>query len=296
MSGVGVSEKNNYENKNDKLNFNRLYALCKDKHLYEFEILTSSSYDNYTLTVKSKIMIEHDCNVTSMVCYLPYGSGKDNLIISNDDFKLRTVMVNETNDPVIKLTGLGPCYGHHIEKLRIIPGNDKDKRLLAFNTGEKVFGLIYLPIDGNPFRYMGVIGHPDEIKEIKPTKNLNYILTTGGDDFIINGWKYNINPLSDAVLNNGSDLKPFLTLLEGGEDGLKYQEMKNFFYYAQIKSKEENTTKHRTLSETVPNNLIHGLLAAMDYYPSQKEVANIINEISKSDVKMDGVTFDMFVK
>jgi WD40 repeat protein len=280
----------------EKDKFNRLYAICKDKHLYEFEILPNSNYDNYTLQVKSKIMIEHDCNTSSLVSYQPFGVGKDNLIISNDDFKLRTVMLNEQTDPVIKMTCLGPCYGNHIKKLRYVPNHDKDKRILAFNTGSKVFGLILLPLDGNPFRYMGVIGHPNYIHDIKPAKHTNYILTTGGTDFTINGWKYNIAPLHDSILNNGSDLKPFLTLLEGGEDGVKYQEMKNFFYYAQIKSKEENTTKHRTLSETVPNNLIHGLLAAMDYYPSQKEISNIINEISKSDVKSDGVTFDMFVK
>ena len=32
-------------------------------------------------------------------------------------------------------------------------------------------------------------------------------------------------------------------LLAGGKEGLKYQDMINYFYYAQIKSKDENTTK-----------------------------------------------------
>lgn len=283
---------------------NRLYAICADRNLYEFDVLPNSNYENYSLTIKNKIKVEYDCNLTSLVCYPPVSNGRDrNLIVANDEFKIRTIMVYPVPEPLVRQTSLGPCYGGPIKKLRVIPGNDKDKRLLAFSTEKKIFGLIYLPVDGNPFRYMGVIGHPNNIQDIKPTKNLDYILTTGGSDFIINGWRYNVNPLNDAVLNNGSDLKPFLSLLEGGEDGLKYQDMKNFFYYAQIKSKDENTTKQRTLSEIVPKEYIHGLLTSMDFYPSKKELQNIENEVRYSKYSetegrnfQEGLTFEMFVK
>jgi WD40 repeat protein len=280
----------------DKDKILRLYALSRDKYLHEFEVSHNTNFENLILISKYSLKIEHDCNVASMVSNLPFGVARDNLIIANDDFKLRSIMLSETADPLIKSTCLGPCYGSHIKKLRMIPGHDKDRRLMTFSTGQKIFGLVLLPVDGNPFRYMGVIGHPESIQDIRPAKNHNYILTTGGTDFIINGWKYNIDPLSEAVLNNGTDLKPFLTLLEGGEDGVKFQEMKNLFYYAQIKSKDEDTTKQRTLSETVNTSYIQGLLSALDYYPSLKEVSNIVNEINKSEVKTDGVTFEMFVK
>lgn len=55
--------------------------------------------------------------------------------------------------------------------------------------------------------------------------------------------------------------------------------MVDFFYYAQIKSKDENTTKHRVLDQTVSINLIHGLLASLGYYPSNEEIANIQKEV-----------------
>jgi hypothetical protein len=90
---------------------------------------------------------------------------------------------------------------------------------------------------------MGVIGHPNGIQDIKVAKHCDYIFTTGGSDYTINAWKINVNPIIDAVDNGGKDIEPFLTLIEGGRDGLIFQDMVNFFYYAQIKSKDENTTK-----------------------------------------------------
>jgi hypothetical protein len=89
---------------------------------------------------------------------------------------------------------------------------------------------------------MGVIGHPNTIQDMKTAKNYDYIFTTGGSDFTINAWKVNIDPLIDSVQNGGEGIEPFLTLIEGGREGLMYQDMINFFYYAQIKS-NENTTK-----------------------------------------------------
>ena len=160
-------------------------------------------------------------------------------------------------------TSLGPCFGGPIQVMRVIPGKDKTKRLISFITKEKVLGLMCLPIDGNPFRYMGVIAHPGIIKDMKPATNASYIFTTGGDDYTINIWRYNINPLIEVVENGGDGIKPFLNLLEGGMEGKKYKEMVDYFYYAQIKSKDENTTKHRVLDQTVAINCIHGLLASL---------------------------------
>jgi len=104
-----------------------------------------------------------------------------------------------------------------------------------------------LPLDGNPHRIMGVVGHPGNMQDIRVAKSGEFIFTTGGTDLTINGWKYNATPLLEALQNGGKGNDPFLSLLEGGREGLMYQEMVNFFYYAQIKSKDENTTKVRII-------------------------------------------------
>jgi hypothetical protein len=88
---------------------------------------------------------------------------------------------------------------------------------------------------------MGVIGHPTNIQDIKVSHHSEHIVSIGNN--IINGWRYDINPLIDNYNSGGKGLDPFLTMIDGGSQGLVFQDMNNLFYYAQIKSKDENTTK-----------------------------------------------------
>ena len=279
----------------------KIFAITEDRLLNEFKLLKDNEiYENYTFQKPNVLKIEDDCNLTSIVAY-PLTIGKEkNLIISNDAYKIR--QINTYDKLQITKTSLGPCFGGPITLMRVVPGKDKDKRLIAFTTKEKIMGLMCLPIDGNPFRYMGVIAHPGIIKDVKPATNASYIFTTGGDDYTINIWKYNINPLIEAVENGGDGIKPFLNLLEGGIEGKKYKEMVDYFYYAQIKSKDENTTKHRVLDQTVAINCIHGLLASLGYYPSIEEINNIQREVrhmkhlENAKEKSDDINFETFVK
>jgi hypothetical protein len=47
------------------------------------------------------------------------------------------------------------------------------------------------------------------------------------------------------------DEDTFASLLEGGKTGQTYSDLKDFFYYSQIRSKDENTTKARKLDGKV---------------------------------------------
>ena len=310
----------------------RIYTITSDRYLEEFKLVNEGeSYQNFSfpmnisgnkvdqnnsnnninnINTNNKVYIstkiEDDCNMTSIVWYPLSHQKEKEVIISNDAYKIKAVNVNDSSNTsnslnIIK-TSLGPCFGGPIQVMRVIPGKDKTKRLIAFITKEKVLGLMCLPIDGNPFRYMGVIAHPGIIKDMKPASNSNYIFTTGGDDYTINIWKYNINPLIEVVENGGDGIKPFLNLLEGGIEGKKYKEMVDYFYYAQIKSKDENTTKHRVLDQTVAINCIHGLLASLGYYPSIEEINNIQREVrhmkhlENAKEKSDDINFETFVK
>lgn len=288
---------------------NRIYTITSDRLLQDFKLNEhGEAYDNYSLPKPTTIKIEDDCDMTSVVWYPVCQEKKEKekekkekaIVISNDAYKIKTVNVADQQNYGIIKTSLGPCFGGPIQVMRVIPGKDKGKRLIAFATKEKVLGLMALPIDGNPHRYMGVIAHPGYIKDVKPAQNASFIFTTGGSDYTINIWKYNPTPLFDEVDAKGDGITPFLDLLEGGEGGKKYQQMVDYFYYAQIKSKDENTTKHRILDQTVTINLIHGLLASLGYYPSAEEIANIQREVRHSQTsknnKSDDINFETFVK
>lgn len=59
---------------------------------------------------------------------------------------------------------LGPAYGcfkgSPVCKMEFLPKSDK--KYMIFMT-KKQIGIQLMPIDGNPFKYVGCLGHPDEV-------------------------------------------------------------------------------------------------------------------------------------
>jgi Ca2+-binding EF-hand superfamily protein len=132
-----------------------------------------------------------------------------------------------------------------------VKGYDKEKYLI-YATQKKVIGLIKMPLDGNPNRTMGLIAHPGVIKDFCASSDGKYLFTCGGEDLSVMMWSIDTNPIEQAIQFGGTGIEPFVNLIEGGRDGNIYKDMQDFFYYAMIKSKDENTTKTRKLDGKVP--------------------------------------------
>ena len=136
-------------------------------------------------------------------------------------------------------------------------------------------GIIKLPIDGNPNNTMGLIAHPEDITGIGVSKDGRYLFTAGGDDYCINMWQIDLSVIHQNVLMRKrhllnlypycleGDKHIFPELLEGGSDGQTYRDLKDFFYYSQIRSNDENTTKARKLLGKVPLTEISFLMRAL---------------------------------
>ena len=94
----------------------------------------------------------------------------------------------------------------------------------------------------------------------------------------------------------GEGIEPFINLIEGGRDGQTYQDMRDFFYYSMIRSKDENTTKTRKLDGTVPLEELPNLMRAMGHYPTEQEIENMKDEVKFSTFAETGqyvVSFDL---
>jgi Ca2+-binding EF-hand superfamily protein len=92
-----------------------------------------------------------------------------------------------------------------------------------------------------------------------------------------------------------------VNLIEGGREGKAFQDIKDFFYYSMIRSKDENTTKTRKLDGTVPLCELANLMRAMGYYPTQMEVTNMENEVqfshfAETGQKADSVDLNTFIR
>ena len=56
----------------------------------------------------------------------------------------------------------------------------------------------------------------------------------------------------------------------------------DYFYYSQIRSQDENTTKARVLDGMIPVEEIPHLMCALGYFPTQLEITNMTNEVKYS--------------
>lgn len=61
-------------------------------------------------------------------------------------------------------TVLGPRYEHPVRKMQLISRMEEDKEFqyLLFAT-KNVIGLQKMPLDGNPWKHVGLLGHPVEV-------------------------------------------------------------------------------------------------------------------------------------
>ena len=136
----------------------------------------------------------------------------------NDKYKIK--LWNIGKRACVK-TCLGPTYGGPIEKLKLISSADQSLPLenegtfpsnyyVAYSTEEKVVGLIKLPIDGNPYKSMGMIGHPGKITDITCSLDGKFLFTSGGEDLCVNMWLIDTSYIEKNVMLGGEEKEPFL--------------------------------------------------------------------------------------
>ncbi|OMJ77112.1 hypothetical protein SteCoe_23386 [Stentor coeruleus] len=260
----------------------RLFSVGEDRKLIEYD---TNSTDMTQLQILSNNKIEQEHKPTCCIWY-PVSTGEDLLLTMNNAYKIK---LWNANNKGCRLTCLGPTSGGPIVKIKLIAkytdartAIDAPDYYLVYATEEKVIGLIKLPVDGNPNKHVGLIGHPGSITDIAVSGDHKFLFTAGGDDLCVNMWFIDHQAIERQIALGGQGEEPFENMIEGGKFGKPYKDMKDFFYYSQIRSKKENTTKARKLEGSVPLGEIGFLMRAMGYYPSQQEIDNMINEVKYS--------------
>ena len=134
-------------------------------------------------------------------------------------------------------TVLGPTFTDDIHEIKLIPSFGENS-YLAFSSSERVVGVLKLPLDGNPYRSMGLLAHPGSISNIAPTCNGTFLLSAGGTDSTVHMWLLNPAAIESQMKFAGDGLQPFLNILDDsgqGDKGPAYRELEDYFYYAQLK-------------------------------------------------------------
>ncbi|XP_066594488.1 cilia- and flagella-associated protein 251-like [Prorops nasuta] len=273
----------------------RLFSVGEDKDLIEYDLRNSGPYPDPGLKIQQTEKIEHDCVPLCFGWYPQFGV-ETFLIHSNSQYKFKLV-----ND-IVKMTRgtfLGPTFGFPVQHFQILPHENPAKAYMIFAT-KKEIGLQLLPLDGNPFKILGIIGHPREITRIAIAANKKELLTLGYNDQSVLMWKINFRSVDVSAHLGGKNLQPYYSLIEGGKEGWLMKEIRDFFYFGQILEREHNMTI-RNICDKVSIKQIPNLMRAIGVYLSNQEFENIVNEVSYKNYARTGqlveeINFQSFVK
>jgi Ca2+-binding EF-hand superfamily protein/WD40 repeat protein len=234
------------------------------------------------------------------------------IICANDEYKLKIWDLScseralsarageDYNDPdyisettkVCRKTLLAPTYGGPVTKLFVLPRR-KGKSIvpspyLVYSTFERTVGLIMLPLDGNPNKGMATVAHPGEISCVTCSYDGQYLITAGGPDRSVKLWAVTPNALKASVELSGSGIEPYMGLIDGEKDGEFFQEVLDYFYFAQLRSQGINTTQNRHITGHIPITEVVNLMRALGFYPTEEEVHDIKTEICYSHYNRTG--------
>ncbi|KAI8920548.1 WD40-repeat-containing domain protein [Entophlyctis helioformis] len=279
----------------------RLLSLSRDRHVAEYDLEQSSLLGG--ITVNSIRRIEQTFHPEAAVLYHKHHPvhPEQFLLTFNSGYKLKQFTASTQ---LCRKTVLGPTFGGHINNLSLIPAPVESK-YLAFSTNNQVIGVAKLPLDGNPYKTMGIIGHPGQVSNLACSYNGAYILTAGGPDGVVNLWTINVSALEAQTALGGEGLDPYLNMLDPsglGEESPVYREFEDYFFYAQLRSQGEDATQDRIISDQVSLAQVPSIMQAMGFYPSNQETDDMINEVKYSRFaqgegeEVDSITLSELIK
>lgn len=142
----------------------RLYSLGEDRKLVEYDVTGEQSSEMLVLT--QSLFVEQEARPSGLL-YLRALSTPDDpaLLVLNDEYKFKVWKRRGCLS-----TSLAPTYGGALCQMVPVSREVDDlpltEQFLLYATEKKVVGLVQMPLDGNPYRYMGLIAHPGQISSI----------------------------------------------------------------------------------------------------------------------------------
>ncbi|KZC04530.1 WD repeat-containing protein 66 [Dufourea novaeangliae] len=275
----------------------QLFSLGEDKRLVEYDLKNSGPYPEPGLMISAIYQIE--CTATPLcLAWYPDFSIEKFLMISNSEYKYR--LLNDVTK-MIRGTFLGPIFGAPVHHFEVLRNKELKKNQYVIFVTEKEIGLQIIPFDGDPYKILGMIGHPRKITNTCVDSDGTHLFTSGYNDHCVLMWKIKCRSVDILAHQGGNGLSPYYCLLEGGRDGWLIHEMKDLFYYAQILHQGENTTATRIVSDKVSAKQIPNLMRAVGFYPSNEDIEILMSEISYRNYAESGqiieeITFEEFVK
>ncbi|XP_020282055.1 WD repeat-containing protein 66-like isoform X2 [Pseudomyrmex gracilis] len=275
----------------------QLFSLGEDRELIEYDLRHSGPYPVPGLQILRIRRIEQSA-VPLCLAWYRLSDTERFLVIANSEYKYKIFCDSPTK--AIRGTYLGPTYGEPVQQFQILTNRPENGRSYMVFATEREIGLQLLPLDGNPYKIVGVTGHSQKITGISISRQM--LFTTGRDDPCVLMWKINFRSVDAMAQFGGERLAPFYRLIEGGRKGTRLMsEMKDMFDYAKILDQGECSIFPRVVSDTVVVEQIPNLMRAVGYFPTNEEIENMLTEVCykryvKTGELVEEITFEDFVR
>uniref|UniRef100_A0A182K0D0 Cilia- and flagella-associated protein 251 n=1 Tax=Anopheles christyi TaxID=43041 RepID=A0A182K0D0_9DIPT len=213
-------------------------------------------------------MVEPNLMILAGSSPFQFTNEKIRLVLFSEDSKYLTC-VDESNMIILlhrekddwQVTG--HCATHRLTDLAFLYATDfvsigEDRQLpgedyFLFITNNNIY-VHHLPIDGNPFKYLAVRGHPKRLKGLQVT------------------W-------TDNMKHAGTGLDPFCTLLPGGKRGCYVREILSLFFYNQISPKNSDGDAELTLRDAMNVQDVPNYMRSIGFHMSEYEEQNLCKEM-----------------
>ncbi|XP_058819321.1 cilia- and flagella-associated protein 251-like isoform X2 [Topomyia yanbarensis] len=258
----------------------KMLTIGDDRHLVEYVIELDDNLRTNPLIIGERFRIEQSAHTISMML-LPF----DRLLVSNDQFKFKIFSL-QTFD--IIHTYLAPFNDGPARFLSLLPGD----HFFTFTTEKNIY-VHQLPIDGNPFKFMGVYAHPKKLKSLRTMKD-QFVFCFGDGDHAVSMWRINTMPLIENQKYSGSGLDPYCALLPGGKTGCYAKEMLSLFFYNQISPKNTEDDTEISIRDAMDRRDVPNYLRSIGFHMTQFEEDNLMKEIEQQGLYF--LTFEEVVK
>ena len=279
----------------------RLFSVGRDKMFVEYDLNTSSVANGIQLAGEPT-KCEHEANPSTCMFHPVFpGQREEMLVTANDEYKFK---LWSASGKTCRRTVVAPTYGGPITAMREVPvrsdlGIGSFGEYLAYAASRKVIGIMKMPFHGNPHTSMGLIAHAGEISGLEASFDGGHLVSAG--DSSVNLWKISTADLDRAILLGGKGVQPYLSLLPGGAKGELYQEISDYFYYAQLRADGEDSAAPRNITGKVPLKEIPNIMRALGFYPSERQVMDMRSEVkyskfSETQEEIDSINLDDFIR
>ncbi|XP_053673780.1 cilia- and flagella-associated protein 251-like [Anopheles nili] len=242
-------------------------SIGEDRHMVQYTINGDEMVQVEALTIVKRNRIEQSALPTALLVF----PGSDQILVANDQLKFK--LFHRRTFEILH-TFLAPFHDGPARCLRLLPGED----YFLFITNNNIY-LHQLPIDGNPFKYLAVRGHPKRLKGLHVGWTVRSAFTFGEGDHAVSMWKINTSPLLENLKHAGNGLDPFCTLLPGGKKGCYVREILSLFFYNQISPKNSDGDAELTLRDAMDTRDVPNYMRSIGFHMSEYEEKNLCKEM-----------------